>query len=83
MKVVMVTYKVRLSLNWALSTRRKKIPRCYPGVTQHPSVTLFWALGTRRKMIYPGVTRCPGMYSPGLSERLPNSLPCSQQGLPL
>lgn len=30
MKVVMVTYKVRLSLNWALSTRREKIPRCYP-----------------------------------------------------
>ena len=25
--------------------------RQYPGVTQHPSVTLFWALGTRRKMI--------------------------------
>lgn len=30
MKVVMVTREMRLSLNWALSTKRKAIPRCYP-----------------------------------------------------
>ena len=30
MKAVMVTCEVRLSLSWALGTRRKTIPRSYP-----------------------------------------------------